>query len=265
MARCPETSGRLSRGTSGSRREPAVCRGRRRGWWWPSGGGREGRRAQGGLRLRCPKRATEAVPGGRVGDLLQAVDYCVAHDIDIAQISLAYTLPSQLVAWKLMDAHAAGITVIAPAGDTAGPVTHPAALPGVLSVGAIAHTGAHPAESPLEATRPPWPGFYPAPFTPTGPGVDLVAPGTAIITTALGDGYTPADSTAIAAAHVTGLATLLLAHLRTQNIPRTPARADHLLALLRSACRPVPGTDPLRLGTGIADASTALAAPVLWQ
>ncbi|MFE0654096.1 S8 family serine peptidase [Streptomyces sp. NPDC059534] len=221
-----------------------------------------------GIAAEAELHALKLFPGGRVSDLLQALDYCVAHDIDIAQISLAYGVPSQLVAWKLMDAHAAGITVIAPAGDTAGPVAHPAALPGVLSVGAIAHTGAYPAGSPLEATRPPWPGFYPAPFTPTGPGVDLVAPGTAVITTALGDGYTPVDGTAIAAAHVTGLAALLLAHhdhLRTQNIPKTPARADRLLALLRSACRPVPGTDPLRLGTGIADAPTALGAPELWQ
>ncbi|WP_406053918.1 S8 family serine peptidase [Streptomyces sp. NBC_01077] len=221
-----------------------------------------------GIAAEAELHALKLFPGGRVSDLLQAVDYCIAHDIDIAQISLAYTVPSQLVAWKLMDAHAAGITVIAPAGDTAGPVTHPADLPGVLSVGAIAHTGAYPARSPLEATRPPWPGFYPAPFTPAGPDVDLVAPGTAIITTALGDGYTPADGTAIAAAHVTGLAALLLAHhdhLRTQAIPRTPARAGHLLALLRIACRPLPGTDPTRLGAGIADAPTALGTPALWQ
>ncbi|WP_079408616.1 S8 family serine peptidase [Streptomyces sp. 3211] len=220
-----------------------------------------------GIAAEAELHALKLFPGGRVSDLLQAVDYCVAHDIDIAQISLAYPMPSQLVAWKLMDAHAAGITVIAPAGDTAGPVAHPAALPGVLSVGAIAHTGAYPAGSPLAATRPPWPGFYPAPFTPVGPGVDLVAPGTAVITTALGDGYTPTDGTTIAAAHVTGLAALLLAHhdhLRTQAVPRTPARVDRLLALLRSACRPVPGTDPSRLGTGIADAPTALGTPTLW-
>ncbi|MER7577901.1 S8 family serine peptidase [Streptomyces sp. NPDC126514] len=221
-----------------------------------------------GIAAEAELHALKLFPGGRVSDLLQALDHCVAHDIDIAQISLAYSMPSQLVAWKLMDAHAAGITVIAPAGDTAGPVTHPAALPGVLSVGAIAHTGTYPHTHPLTATRPPWPGFYPAPFTPAGPGVDLVAPGAAVITTALGDSYTPADGTAIAAAHVTGLAALLLAHhdhLRPQVIPRAPARADHLLALLRSACRPVPGTDPLRLGAGIADAPAALGTPAGWD
>jgi subtilisin family serine protease len=121
--------------------------------------------------------------------------------------------------------------------------------------------------SPLTAVQPPWPGPYPAPFTPTGPGVDLVAPGAAVITTALGDGYAAVDGTAIAAAHVTGLAALLLAHhdhLRTQAVPRTAARADLLYLLLRTACRPLPGADP-RLGAGIADAPTALGIPASWQ
>ncbi|MFE5550153.1 S8 family serine peptidase, partial [Streptomyces sp. NPDC056534] len=54
-----------------------------------------------GIASEAELHALKLFPGGRVSDLLQAVDYCVAHDIDIAQISLAYTLPSQLVAWKL--------------------------------------------------------------------------------------------------------------------------------------------------------------------
>ncbi|MFD7446511.1 S8 family serine peptidase [Streptomyces sp. NPDC059909] len=221
-----------------------------------------------GIAAEAELHALKLFPGGRVSDLLRAIDYCITHDIDIAQINLAYVAPSQLVAWKLQDAHAAGIAVIAPAGDTAGPVAHPAALPGILAVGAIAHTGTYPSTSPHTRVQPPWPSPYAAPFTPTGPGVDLVAPGAAVITTALGDSYTPADGTAIAAAHITGLAALLLAHhdhLRTQAVPRTPARADYLHTLLRTACRPVPGADPARMGAGLADAPTALGTPATWQ
>ncbi|MEJ8662159.1 S8 family serine peptidase [Streptomyces sp. MS1.AVA.4] len=220
-----------------------------------------------GIAAEAEVHALKLFPGGHLSDLLEAVDHCITHDIDIAQISLAYGAPSQLVAWKLADAHAAGITVIAPAGDTAGPLTQVATLPGVLAVGAIAHTGTYPVTSPLTAVQPPWPGPYPAPFTPTGPGVDLVAPGAAVITTSLGDGYAAVDGTAIAAAHVTGLAALLLAHhdhLRTQVVPRTAARADRLYLLVRTACRPLPGADP-RLGAGIADAPTALGIPASWQ
>ncbi|MGW1887872.1 S8 family serine peptidase [Streptomyces sp. NPDC001970] len=220
-----------------------------------------------GIAAEAEVHALKLFPGGHLSDLLEAVDYCITHDIDIAQISLAYPVQSQLAAWKLADAHAAGTTVIAPAGDTAGPLTQLATLPGVLAVGAIAHTGTYPVSSPLTWVQPPWPGPYPAPFTPTGPGVDLVAPGTAVIATALGDGYAAVDGTAIAAAHVTGLAALLLAHhdhLRTQAVPRTAARADLLYLLLRTACQPLPGADP-RLGAGIADAPTALGIPASWQ
>ncbi|MEV7239404.1 S8 family serine peptidase [Streptomyces sp. NPDC051020] len=221
-----------------------------------------------GIAAEAEVHALKLFPGGHLSDLLEAVDYCITHDIDIAQISLAYPVQSQLAAWKLADAHAAGTTVIAPAGDTAGPLTQLATLPGVLAVGAIAHTGTYPVSSPLTWVQPPWPaGPYPAPFTPTGPGVDLVAPGAAVITTSLGDGYAAVDGTAIAAAHVTGLAALLLAHhdhLRTQAVPRTAARADLLYLLVRTACRPLPGADP-RLGAGIADAPTALGIPASWQ
>ncbi|MFF4732340.1 S8 family serine peptidase [Streptomyces mirabilis] len=220
-----------------------------------------------GIAAEAELHALKLFPGGHLSDLIAAVDYLITRDIDIAQLSLAYAVPSQLAAWKLADAHTAGITLIAPAGDTAGPLTHPATLPGVLSVGALAHTGTYPPNSPLAAVQPPWPGPYPAPFTPTGPGVDLIAPGAAVITTALGDGYTAVDGTAIAAAHVTGLAALLLAHhdqLRTQIMPRTATRADHLYRLLRTACCPLPGADP-RTGAGIADAPTALGIPTSWQ
>ncbi|MFJ1562197.1 S8 family serine peptidase [Streptomyces mirabilis] len=220
-----------------------------------------------GIAAEAELHSLKLFPGGHLSDLITAVDYLITRDIDIAQISLAYAVPSQLAAWKLADAYTAGITLIAPAGDTAGPLTHPATLPGILAVGALAHTGTYPPNSPLAAVQPPWPGPYPAPFTPTGPGVDLIAPGAAVITTALGDGYTPVDGTAIAAAHVTGLAALLLAHhdqLRTQVMPRTATRADHLYRLLQTACRPLPGADH-RTGAGIADAPTALGIPTSWQ
>ncbi|MFB7868106.1 S8 family serine peptidase [Streptomyces sp. NPDC056069] len=221
-----------------------------------------------GIATEAELHSLKLFPGGHVSDLLEAVDYCITHGIDIAQINLAYPHPSQLVAWKLLDAHVAGIAVIAPAGDTAGPLSYPAALHGVLAVGALAHTGTYPVGSPHTAVQPPWPGPYTAPFTPAGPGVDLVAPGMSVITTAPGGGYIPADGTATAAAHITGLAALLLAHhdnLRPQVMPRTPARADHLHALLRSTCRPVPGADPARTGAGLADAPTALGTSATWQ
>ncbi|MGW3244108.1 S8 family serine peptidase [Streptomyces sp. NPDC001070] len=214
-----------------------------------------------GIAADATVHALKLFPGGRVSDLLRAVDHCISHDIDVAQINVTYDQPSQLAAWKLMDAHAAGIAVIAPAGDTAGTLSPLAALPTVLAAGALAHTGTYPPDSPAAATQPPWPGPYPAPFTPTGPGVDLTAPGAAVVTTALGATYTVSEGTAIAAAHLTGLAALVLAHhdqLRATPHTRSAARTDHLMALLRGASRPLPVTEPLRIGAGLPDAPTAL-------
>ncbi|MGW3626099.1 S8 family serine peptidase [Streptomyces sp. NPDC000880] len=217
-----------------------------------------------GIAAEAELHALKLFPHGRVSDLLQALDQCITHGIDIAQINLGWQAPSQLAAWKLLDAHAAGIAVIAPVGDIAGPITFPASLPTVLAVGALAHTGTSPAGSPQAATQPVWPGLYPPAFTPAGSGVDLVAPGAAVITTAPGETYTVADGTAMAAAHVTGLAAVLLAHhddLRSRPQPRTAARVSYLLTLLRAACRPVPGADPARTGAGLPDAPTALGLP----
>lgn len=87
-----------------------------------------------------------------------------------------------------------------------------------------------------------------------------------MITTSADGDYTVADGTALAAAHLTGLAALLLAHhdqLRAPQAmqPRGHARVDHLTALLRAAAYPVPGMDPARTGAGLPDAPTALGLP----
>jgi subtilisin family serine protease len=200
-------------------------------------------------------------PHGRVSHLLEALDWCVTHDIDLAQINLATPQPSQLVAWKILDTRTAGTTCIAPAGDTGTVPAFPASLPTVIAVGALGHTHTRPDRQP-----PPAQAAWPGPYTPaTSPaGVDLIAPGQAIITTGPDGDYTPADGTAIAAAHLTGLAALLLAHhdqLRAPVQVRSPARPDHLAALLRAGAVPVPGTDPARTGAGLPDAPTTLQLP----
>ena len=147
--------------------------------------------------------------------------------------------PSQLLAFKLLDARAAGITCIAGAGDTGTTTAFPASHPTVIAVGALAHTGTTPPDHQAGHRQPAWPG----PYTPA---------------------FTPADGTALAAAHVTGLAALLLAHhdhLRTHPQPRSATRVDQLHALLHTSCRPLPTTDPARTGAGLPDAPTALGLP----
>lgn len=234
-------------------------------------------RAVTGLAVDGQLHAVKVTPGGALSNLLQAIDYCITERIDIAQINVTIPMGSALLAAKLADARNAGVAVIAPAGDTFGPVTSPAALPAVLAVGAIGRLGTHPADSIHAAhlaaptfsptgrsawqqrqTDYPADGELPATFSPTGPGIDLVAPGVAILTTTLG-GYTVRDGTALAAAHITALAALVLAHhddFQHAHQQRGPDRIDHLHRLLIASCRPL--GDPARTGAGIPDARRAL-------
>jgi hypothetical protein len=206
--------------------------------------------------------ALKLFPHGRTSDLLTALDWCVEHGIDLAHLTLSCP-PSRLIEWKLADVRAAGTAVIANAGDTGTVTAFPAAVPTVVAVGALAHPDTDP-DTHMDgpAGRAIWSGPYTPAFTPMG--ADLAAPGTAIVTTAPGGEFTIADGTAIAAAHITGLAALLLAHhenLRAADDPSAggglsgAARVDMLTALLRAASSIPAGCDPARSGAGLPDAA----------
>ncbi|MCY0924424.1 S8 family serine peptidase [Streptomyces sp. H27-G5] len=155
-------------------------------------------------------------PGGHMSDLLRALNHCVTERIDIAQINVSYAIASRLMEWKILEAAAAGVATIAPCGDSPSLLSPVATLPTVLAVGALAHSVA---------------GIHPAHYSPFRTGIDLYGPGTGIVTTGhLGD-YCAADGTALAAAHITALAALLLAHhqpLRSHITPLGPVWSpDH--------------------------------------
>jgi hypothetical protein len=249
---------------------------------------------QGGIATEAELYALRLFPHGRVVDLLAALDWCVENGIDVAQINVTCP-PSALVEWKLADAHAAGLVVTAPAGDTGTVTAFPAAAPGVIAVGALAHPDTAPDASPNgpdaagtdpagpagparhqalhqavtpAPTPPAWSGPYTPAFTPVG--ADVAAPGTAIVTTAPGGEHTTADGTAIAASHITALAALLIAHhARLQPLAadsggerqRSAGLAEQVAALIRAASRVPAGCDPERAGAGLPDAAAAFAVP----
>jgi hypothetical protein len=71
------------------------------------------------------------------------------------------------------------------------------------------------------------------------------------------DGYVVRDGTFLAAAHVTGLAALALAHhgdFRNGFGERNAARVDHLFQLIKSSCTPLDLGDPHRTGAGLPEA-----------
>jgi subtilisin len=221
-----------------------------------------------GLVPEAEVHVCRTAPGGTCADLIEALDYCIEQEVDVALLSVGITQFSGLLAGKVRQAREYGIACIAAAGDGAGPIGWPAAVPGVLAVGAIGQLGSFPPDSGIaaELTGPPTPdGLFVPHFANHGPGIDCCAPGVAIVSGLPPASYGPLDGTAIAAAHVAATAGLVLAHhpqFRPEAgrppVMRDASRVDRLFQLILASCRPLPGLDPLRSGAGIPDAAVAV-------
>ena len=205
------------------------------------------------------------LPGGRCSTLIEAIDRCIDAQVDVINLGLCATRPSALVEQRLRHARQAGIACIAAAGNTGGPVAYPASSPAVLAVAAVGRVGEFPPDS-LHAAQPAPglplspDGFFAARLSAHGWEVDVCGPGVAVVSTVPPDGYAAWDGTSAAAAHVTGLAALLLAHHPDFAGPfraPTAARVDRLFDILRRNARPLPLGDPGRTGAGLPDAVLA--------
>src|SRR5205085_1778041 len=95
-------------------------------------------------------------------------------------------------------------------------VAFPAMLPATMAVAAVGRLREFPSDSShVLSVLPHLIGsddVFAAGFSAAGPQVAVSAPGVAVVSTVPGGGYAAADRTSAAAAHVTGLAALVLAH-----------------------------------------------------
>jgi subtilisin len=222
-----------------------------------------------GLAPETELHVCKIFPGGRFGDLVEALDYCIAQGVDIIDLGVGSPYPSLLVAQKIEEARRAGIACIAAAGSNAGPVAFPASLPTVLAVAAIGRLGTFPPDSyhatQLSGTPTPE-GYFAARFSAYGPEIDVCAPGVGVVSTLPPNNLGALDGTAVAAPHVAALAALVLAHhpdFRNGYRIRGAARVERLFEILRTSCRPLPFNDRLRVGAGLPDAVVAVGlAPV---
>jgi subtilisin len=89
----------------------------------------------------------KVIPGGRVSDLLAALDECIQRELDLIHIGVVIDGTSELVAQKLREMRDKGIACIAAAGNTGGPLAFPAMLPGVAAVAAVGKLKEFPADS----------------------------------------------------------------------------------------------------------------------
>ena len=123
-----------------------------------------------------------------------AIEYAVANHANVINLSLGSRNPSETLNQAIRDAIAAGVVVVAAAGNGSGALLYPAALPEVIAVGGNTRDDTHYARSNR------------------GPQLDLTAPAVDILSTwasTVHDGYFTSTGTSMATAHVTGVAALL--------------------------------------------------------
>jgi subtilisin family serine protease len=188
---------------------------------------------------------------GDVATLAMGLQWAIDNQMDIINMSVAYSEDSPALRLAVQKAHEAGIILVAAAGNHSNwddpaptasadggsadggsadggsadggsangkststslyPVMYPAAYPEVIAVGAV---------DAFEAM---------AAFSNTGPEVDLLAPGTNIASTDMGGGYGMCSGTSMAVPHVTGAVAMMLSRARDLNKTLTPLDAETIL------------------------------------
>ncbi|MET7747465.1 type VII secretion-associated serine protease mycosin [Micromonospora sp. NPDC005367] len=127
-------------------------------------------------------------------EFAQAIRWAVDHGADVLNLSVVLYTDDPAVRSAIDYALRRDVVVVAAAGnlhEAGDPPPYPAAYDGVLGVGAIGADGSR------------------APFSQTGPYVDLVAPGSDVLTAAPGRGHQRAEGTSYAAPFVAATAALL--------------------------------------------------------
>ncbi|MCR4439751.1 MAG: S8 family serine peptidase [bacterium] len=125
-------------------------------------------------------------------DVASALAYAADNGAQVVNMSFGDVVCTPLLRDAIAYAHACGVLLVASAGNSASSEVHyPSGFEEVLAVGATDSTD------------------YLAGFSNYGATIDLVAPGSRILTTSLGGGYTMFSGTSAAAPFVSALAALI--------------------------------------------------------
>lgn len=131
---------------------------------------------------------------GSYGQVIQGIDWAIENKMDIISISFGGTKLSQALHEAITEANNKGILIVAAAGNRSiGEETeiYPALFPEVISVGAV-------------DTK-----FNRSWFSSTGSQIDMVAPGSLILSTLKDGGYGYLSGTSMAVPHVVRAAAIL--------------------------------------------------------
>ncbi|MFJ6196557.1 type VII secretion-associated serine protease mycosin [Micromonospora sp. NPDC092111] len=159
----------------------------------------------------------------------EAIRWAVDHDADVLNLSVVLYADDPAVRAAVDYAVRRDVVVVAAAGnlhDSGDPRPYPAAYDGVLGVGAVTAQGSR------------------APFSQTGPYVDLVAPGSDVLMAAPGQGHQRAEGTSYAAPFVAATAALVRQY-------RPELTAAQVARRIVGTADPAPGGDRGGYGAGV--------------
>lgn len=196
-----------------------------------------------GVELRSYRVFSAAADGAINYDIMRAIDFAVADECDIINLSLGMPVADDAVRGAIGDAAEAGVLVVAAAGnDGRKPVSYPAAYGASVAVSAIGVRGSFPPNSSergheSQPSSPIVPAVFVAGFTNTGPQIKITGPGVGVVSTLKEGGFGPMSGTSMASPAIAGFAAYLLAaDLQLASMPRSPERRIELTKRLYSAC-----------------------------
>lgn len=173
-------------------------------------------------------KVLDAAGEGYFSEIIRGLDWCMQNDIEIINLSFGSDQPSRALREAIKKVVAAGKIIVAAAGNdgTGQSVDYPAAYPEVIAVGAVDESN--------QITF----------FTSRGEELNLVAPGTNVLSTTLKGFFKRLSGTSMAAAFVAGAAAILK-RLHPPAGPREIAR------LLEASAERLPGYSRNEQGAGL--------------
>ena len=184
-----------------------------------------------------PIRVLDASGRGKMSNVVNAVREAVSDHVQLINLSLESTVMSEALDEAILDAVAAGVTVVVAAGNSA--VDTMGICPAHLNYAGVIVVGAAEAKGG---------SFLPAAYTNYGESVDIYAPGSRILCCSADGDYSTETGTSMAAPHVSAFGALL------KLIHHDLAPAD-MEERIRATCV---------IGQGVAVPDLDAAIPVSW-